>query len=77
MVKPINSEQQERLGTVLRAAREHAHLTQVQLAKRLGTYRGYVSKYETGDRRLDVIEFLAVADALGVPPGKLLAKVRG
>jgi hypothetical protein len=33
--------------------------------------------YETGDRRLDVIEFLAVADALGVPPGRLLAKVRG
>lgn len=77
MAKSIYSERQERLCAVLRAARKQAGLSQIQLAKRLGTYKSYVSKYETGDRRLDVIEFLAVADALGVPPGKLLAKVRG
>ncbi len=77
MAKSIYSERQDRLCAVLRAARKQAGLSQVQLAKRLGTYKSYVSKYETGDRRLDVIEFLAVADALGVPPGKLLAKVNG
>jgi len=34
-----------------------------------------VSKYERGERRLDVIEFLAVVEALGIHPGKLLDRL--
>ncbi len=77
MGKSIHTERQNRLVALLKAAREKAGLTQIQLARRLGKYRTYVSKYETGERQLDVVEFLAVAEALGLEPGKALAKVRG
>lgn len=51
----------------LREAREAAALTQVQLATRLGMRQAYVSRCELGERRMDVIELLAWADALGQP----------
>ena len=76
MGKSIHTERQKRLVALLKAAREKAGLTQIQLARRLGKYRTYVSKYETGERQLDVIEFLAVAEALDLEPGKVLARVR-
>ncbi|RYE36429.1 MAG: XRE family transcriptional regulator, partial [Hyphomicrobiales bacterium] len=41
----------------LRAARLAAQLTQVDLATRLGKRQQYVSKYEAGERRLDVVEY--------------------
>jgi len=45
----------------LRAAREEAGLTQVQVAKRLRRTQAFVSKCESGDRRVDVIELKALA----------------
>ncbi|MEX0753445.1 MAG: helix-turn-helix transcriptional regulator [Xanthobacteraceae bacterium] len=77
MGKSIHTERQKRLVALLRTAREKAGLTQIQLSRRLGKYRTYVSKYETGERQLDVVEFIAVAEALGLEPGKVLGKVRG
>jgi transcriptional regulator with XRE-family HTH domain len=56
----------------LRAARRSASLSQTQLALRLGKRQQYVSKYESGERRLDVIEFLDAADALGLSIDTLL-----
>ena len=37
--------------------------------------QSYVSKYETGERRLDVIEFLEVADAIGAKAWTLLRRL--
>ncbi len=53
-------------------SRRQKALTQTEVARRLGKPQSYVSKYETGERRLDVIEFLDVADAIGVRPWALL-----
>ena len=75
MRKSIYTKRQERLCGLLKAARKKANLTQGALAKRLGTYTSYVSRYERGDRRLDVVEFLAVAQALKLDPADLLSKV--
>lgn len=50
----------------LRSERRRQSVTQVQLAARLGKSQQYVSKFESGERRLDVIEFIDVADALGL-----------
>jgi transcriptional regulator with XRE-family HTH domain len=45
----------------LKAAREAAGLTQAQVAKRLGRPQSFVSKCESGERRVDVVELKAFA----------------
>jgi len=52
--------------------RKKAGLTQQALAKRLGRPQSFVAKYEGGERRLDVIEFVTVARAIGADPVLLL-----
>lgn len=47
-------------------ARKRARLTQRQLADRLGRPQSWVSKYESGERRLDVVEFDEVAQVLRI-----------
>jgi transcriptional regulator with XRE-family HTH domain len=61
-----------KLCKLLREARRHAGLTQQVVAKRLYRPQSYVSKYESGERRLDVIEFLRVTKALKVTPDTIL-----
>lgn len=56
------------------SARNAAGITQVELAERLGKPQSFVSKVERGERRLDVIEFCQVAEALGRDPASLLAE---
>jgi len=53
---------------VLVAARRRARLTQQQVANRLRKPQSFVSKYENGERRLDVAEFIGVLDILGHDP---------
>jgi transcriptional regulator with XRE-family HTH domain len=50
------------------AIRKEQGVTQVELAKRLGKPQQFVSRYELGIRRLDVVEFYAITKALGVDP---------
>ncbi len=63
----------ERLCRLLMEARQAAGLTQMELADRLRRPQSYVSKYESGERRLDVVEFLEVADGIGIQAGDLVA----
>lgn len=68
--------QREHFRKLLTAARHDADLTQSDLAKRLGRPQSFVSKIEIGERRLDVVEFLHVARAIGVDPVKLIAELQ-
>jgi len=52
---------------VLVDGRHKAGLTQRALAEKLGKPRSFVSKIETGERRIDIVELVAIARALGVP----------
>lgn len=63
--KSIYSEQYQQLCTLLRELRREAGLTQVDVAERLEVPQSFVSKYEIGERRLDVVELKHVAEALG------------
>ena len=54
--------------------RKAAGVTQIQLAERLGRPQSFVSKVERGERRLDVIEFCQVAEALGREPASMLSE---
>ncbi|WP_040301671.1 helix-turn-helix domain-containing protein [Afipia clevelandensis] len=72
MQKTLKSKDYERLIGLLVAARERAGIRQHTLAETLDVPQSFVAKYEGGDRRLDVIEFIAIARALGADPIKLL-----
>src|SRR5262245_51235890 len=65
----------ERFRRLLVEARKAAGLTQVELSTKLSRPQSYVSKYERGERRLDVIEFLDVARVLGIDESKFLKKL--
>ena len=51
-------------------------MTQTKLADALGEYQSFVARLESGQRRLDVIEFIRLAEILGFDAPKLMAKVR-
>jgi transcriptional regulator with XRE-family HTH domain len=59
----------------LRDARTAAGLTQRDLAARLKKEPSWVAKIELGERRLDIVEFIAIARALGLKEDDLLRKV--
>ena len=60
---------------LLKEERKQAGLTQAELAKKLRRPQSYVSKYERGDRRLDVIEFLEIARVIKFDPQEFLARL--
>lgn len=55
-----------RLAALLRQVRLDAELTQLQLAEKIGQTQSYVSKYESGEQRLDLMELEAVCKAVGI-----------
>jgi transcriptional regulator with XRE-family HTH domain len=59
------------VGTVLTDARVRAGLTQKQLAKLLRKPQSFVSNYESGQRRIDVLELTRIAGALDADPRKI------
>lgn len=59
----------------LTAARKQAGVTQAELADRIGRRQGHISIIETGVRRLDLIEFCALAKAIGADPVELFEKI--
>ena len=73
MRKTLRSPDHQRFLELLVRARRQAGLTQQAVAERLDRPQSFVAKYENGERRLDVLEFLAVAQALGADPNALLA----
>ncbi len=62
----------EHFQGALTEARQKNNLTQQEVASRIGKPQSYISKYESGERRLDVVEFLDVCKALGVKPISIL-----
>jgi transcriptional regulator with XRE-family HTH domain len=75
--KSVFTKKYERFRLLLVEARKSAHLSQTELAKKLTRPQSFVSKYERGERRLDVIEFEQVAEALGIPALQFLRKLYG
>jgi transcriptional regulator with XRE-family HTH domain len=76
MTKSIFSKQYDQLRQLLITTRQEKRLTQAQVAKKLDKPQSFVSKYERGERRLDVIEFLQVTRALSVDPNLMIEKIK-
>lgn len=72
MLKSVHTVRHKLFCESLKRARQAAGLTQQEVAKRLGEHQSFVSRYETGERRLDVVEFTEVARALGIEPSRHL-----
>ena len=70
--KTVHSSEQAAFCALMVAARKQAGLTQHELARRLKRPQSFVAKYEGGERRIDVVEFVTIVRAIGADPVKLL-----
>ena len=75
MDRTIDGEAHERLCAQLKRVRVRAGLTQNVVAERLGVRQAFVSEYERGRRRIDVVELRAIAVALGRPAAAVVAQL--
>ena len=66
MVAQAITSERERLANLLRQLRTDAGLRQVDLAEKLGQPQSYVSRFESAEQRLDLIELKAISEALGI-----------
>ena len=76
MDKTLVTERHQRFIALIIEAREKSGMTQTELADALGEYQSFVARLESGQRRLDVIEFIRLAEILDFDAPKLMAKVR-
>lgn len=63
MQKSLSSSRQSSFLKLLRQIRDEANLRQIDLAIRLDQPQSFVSKYESGERRLDLLELELVCEA--------------
>lgn len=64
------------LMAALKQARLDAGLTQTELAERLKRPQSFVAKYENGERRVEVVELVEIATAMGSDPCDIVQIVR-
>ena len=72
MTKSVFTKQYKRFLNLLIALREQKGLSQRELSRKLRRVQTFVSKYERGERRLDVIEFLKIAKVLEADPHEII-----
>ncbi|MBR1945571.1 MAG: helix-turn-helix transcriptional regulator [Alphaproteobacteria bacterium] len=75
MTKSVFTDRYRLFLQLLIQERKDKEITQIQLAEKLQKPQSYVSKYENGERRLDVVEFLDIADCLGIEPSEFIKKI--
>jgi transcriptional regulator with XRE-family HTH domain len=74
-VLTIRTKRHKQLIEILIAERKKARITQVDLAKQLGVSQTWVVRLESGGRRIDVIEFLALAELMNFDPTKIIRQL--
>ena len=75
MDKSIYTARQKRFCALIRQARKDAGMTQQELADALGRPQSFVAKIENGERRVDVVELLELAEAIKFNPLIFLEKM--
>lgn len=75
MPKSLRTPRQQHLQQLLIKLRKSKSLTQTDVARKIGRPQSFVAKYEGGERRLDVVEFVEVARALDADPCEVLAEL--
>lgn len=75
MSKTLESKRHKALIAILIEKREAIGMKQAEVADKLGEYQSFVARVESGQRRVDVIEFLDLAEILGLDPKKVIAEL--
>jgi len=75
VAKTLGSPKHKALIALLIEKREAVGLTQTDLASKLGEYQSFVARLESGQRRVDVVEFLKLASVLNFDPHELLDRL--
>jgi transcriptional regulator with XRE-family HTH domain len=75
MQKSLRTHRQRLLQSLLVDARKTMGMTQAELAEALDKPQSFVAKFENGERRIDVIEFVDIAAALGVSAADLIDRI--
>jgi transcriptional regulator with XRE-family HTH domain len=74
--KTLGSAHHRALAGLLIAKRKSAGLTQAGLAEQLGEHQSFVARVESGQRRIDVVEFLRLAELLEFDPASAIKTLR-
>jgi transcriptional regulator with XRE-family HTH domain len=72
---PNEERQREKFLLFLKEVRQKSGIRQVELAKRLGAQQSFVSKYEGGSRRLDILELREICHVLGISLGDFIRQM--
>jgi transcriptional regulator with XRE-family HTH domain len=75
-VRTIQDPRHLALVALLIAERKRVGMRQVDVARRVGQSQGWIAHIESGQRRIDVVEFLALADGIGFDPLRVLRRIR-
>lgn len=75
-MRTIHTKLHRDLVELLAKERAAAKLNQRELARRVGHFQSWVAKTESGQRRIDVVELFALADAIGFDIVKLVKHLR-
>lgn len=71
----VYSDEYQRVIGALKQARKERGITQAQLAEALGKPQSFIAKVESGERRLDVVEFMHLARLVDVEPQAVLSGI--
>lgn len=77
MATRANLAEKKRFLLLVRQMRLDAGLRQADLARKLGEPQSFVSRYESGDRRLDVMELRQICGVLGVSLADFIGRLEG
>ncbi|WP_457587227.1 helix-turn-helix domain-containing protein [Ensifer canadensis] len=75
LLKTLGTKRQETLVTLIRKKRELAGLTQTDVAKALGEHQSFIARIESGQRRIDVIEYLTLSEVIGFDAAEALRQL--
>lgn len=75
MSRTLRTSRHEALRSFIVEKRKKAGLTQTAVAKKLKRYQSFIATVETGQRKLDVVELLAFAEAIGFDPREAIKRL--
>jgi transcriptional regulator with XRE-family HTH domain len=76
MSQTLQSARHETLIALLIQMRKKAGMPQSELAKKLAQHQSFVARLESGERRIDVVEFLGFAEAIGFDPRIVITRLK-